>query len=363
MHAVLGLSLSPTSAVWVLVDTRDGSILADEVVALDRADEIAGAASRSVQSFALRSDRTIDAVRLVWDGDDPVARRHGIRLRTKLRLFGIDNIETVTEQAAREGRNRTARHIAPHMVLAYGAARAAANEDDGTGVLRRIAEKMSHREPAGVPVLPSIAERVGDRARAAVGAIPGGVVGCAAAVAAVALVGGLVGYALLATGSPTHEAPDTVAAEAVLPAPARVPPPAEAVLPHPPAEAVLPGPPTEMALPVEPEPEPEYALVPEPVTADQATVTPDVPDAMAAGVPTATSMPTVHGMNPAVRQPVSAMIDVPHLSGAGPAAGPAPAVVIPVAPAAPVATTPAPAATPTPPAPAGPLGTLFRALP
>ncbi|WP_460353496.1 hypothetical protein [Mycobacterium sp. ZZG] len=366
MHVVLGLSLSSTSAVWVLVDTRDGSILADEVVALDRSDEIASAAARSVQSFSLRSDRDIDAVRLVWDDDDPVARKHGIRLRTKLRLFGFDNIEAVTEEAAREGRNRTARHIAPHMVLAYGAARAAANDDD-TGVLRRIADKLPHREPAGMPVMPSIVERVGDRARAAVAAIPGGVAGRAAAAALVAMVGGLVGYALLSTGTPSHETPDTVAAEAVLPAPpAAVVLPAPAAVPAvpeaaPPVVAAAPAPVPVPEAPVELEP--EYAWVPEPVAADEVTVTPDVPDALAAEVPTPTSMPTVHAINPAAPQPVSTMIGVPHLSGAGPVTGPAQAVAAPVVPAAPVTTAPVPAAPPAPPAPAGPLGALFRALP
>ncbi|WND54359.1 hypothetical protein QQA43_16275 [Mycolicibacterium vanbaalenii] len=61
----------------------------------------------------------------------------------------------------------------------------------------------------------------------------------------------------------------------------------------------------------------------------------------------------VHGLDPAAPQAVSAVTGVPHLSGAGPVAGPV-AQAVP-APAAPVA--------PAPPAPAGPLGALFRALP
>ncbi|MGE4363386.1 MAG: hypothetical protein AB7E41_14510, partial [Mycolicibacterium sp.] len=141
MRVVLGLSLTAGSAVWVLVDTYDGSIIADEVVALDSVNELARAAARSVQTFALQSDRDIDGVRLVWDDDDAAARQHGIRLRTKLRLFGFDTVETVSEEAAREGRNRTARHIAPHMVLAYGAARADVEDTGGAGVLRRLAAR------------------------------------------------------------------------------------------------------------------------------------------------------------------------------------------------------------------------------
>ena len=57
MRVVMGLSLTATSAVWALVDTKDGAILADEVVALDSVNEIARATARSVQAFALQSDR------------------------------------------------------------------------------------------------------------------------------------------------------------------------------------------------------------------------------------------------------------------------------------------------------------------
>lgn len=110
MRVVMGLSLTATSAVWALVDTKDGAILADEVVALDSVNEIARATARSVQAFALQSDRDIDGIRMTWTDD---GRDHAIRLRSKLRLFGFDTIEHVSEEEAREGRNQTARHIAP----------------------------------------------------------------------------------------------------------------------------------------------------------------------------------------------------------------------------------------------------------
>ena len=69
MRVVMGLSLTATSAVWALVDTKDGAILADEVVALDSVNEIARATARSVQAFALQSDRDIDGIRMTWTDD------------------------------------------------------------------------------------------------------------------------------------------------------------------------------------------------------------------------------------------------------------------------------------------------------
>ena len=63
MRVVMGLSLTAKSAVWALVDTKDGTILADEVVTLDSANAIARAAARSIQPFALQSERDIAGVR------------------------------------------------------------------------------------------------------------------------------------------------------------------------------------------------------------------------------------------------------------------------------------------------------------
>ncbi|TRW79448.1 hypothetical protein FK535_21900, partial [Mycolicibacterium sp. 018/SC-01/001] len=185
MRVVMGLSLTAKSAVWALVDTRDGTILADEVVTLDSANEIARAAARSVQEFALQSRHDIEGVRLTWHDD---ARAHGIRLRTKLRLFGFDTVETVTQEAAREGRNRTARHIAPHLVLAYGAARADLHADEHRNVLSRLVALVP------IPV---------------------------AAAAGVIAVAGLGVYAL--TGGFTASTP-VVEASAPAPAPVAVPP-------------------------------------------------------------------------------------------------------------------------------------------
>ncbi|MBX7456541.1 hypothetical protein GR927_51945 [Mycolicibacterium sp. 3033] len=196
MRVVMGLSLTAKSAVWALVDVKDGTILADEVVPIDSANEIARAAARSIQAFALQSQRDIDGVRLTWSDD---ARAHGIRLRTKLRLFGFDTVETVTQEAAREGRNRTARHIAPHLVLAYGAARADLRGSD-RGEYRNVLSRLVSRVP-----LP--------------------VAGAAAGVVAVAGVGI---YAL--TGGFTASTP-VVEASAAAPAPAAPPPAAPAPVP------------------------------------------------------------------------------------------------------------------------------------
>ena len=92
MRVVLGLSLTATSAVWVLVEPCDGRILADEVVAVDAVEEVARAAARSVQAFDMQTEHDIEGVRMTWSDD---ARRAGIRLRTKLRLYGFDDVETV----------------------------------------------------------------------------------------------------------------------------------------------------------------------------------------------------------------------------------------------------------------------------
>lgn len=141
MRLVLGLSLTASSAVWVLVDTDDGRILAEEVVELESLHEIARTAALSVQALDSRTEYDIEAVRLTWTDD---AYPHGVRLRTKLRLFGFEPVETVPSEAARAGRNKTARHLAPHLALAYGAARAD-RDADGGNVLRRFASRAPLR--------------------------------------------------------------------------------------------------------------------------------------------------------------------------------------------------------------------------
>lgn len=378
MRVVLGLSLTANSAVWVLVDTYDGSILADEVVPLESVNEIARAAARSVQTFALQREQDIDGVRLVWDED---ARAHGIRLRTKMRLFGFDTVETVSEEAAREGRNRTARHIAPHMVLAYGAARADLDTDGDKGVLGRLVARVPGVHPGdrggGMPpggarmaglrgAGSEAALRISDRFRHVGSTLSRPVPAAAAGIVFLAAASGLVGWALFGGVSPSHETPDTAAAAVVVPAPAAP------ALPAPlPVAAPLPAPETVVAaevtapeaLPVEDQ-MPEYSsAVPETtetlaeseITATPEIAVPEVPAALAA------EAPMVQGVVSTAPQ-ASTPVGEPHLTGVGPVAGP-PAQAAAIAQASP-ATTPATVpATPAAPAPAGPLGTFLSALP
>ena len=232
MRLVLGVSLTASSAVWVLVDTVNGKILAEEVVNLDSVDEIARATARSVQVFDMQTEHDVEGVRMTWSDD---ARQHGIRLRTKLRLFGFEIVESVSEDAAREGRNKTARHLAPHLALAYGAARADLHADDGRGVLRRLA--------ARVPI------RV------------------AAAVCAVALVG--VGLSAFVAMSPS-DPPVSTAAEATPPQPEL---PVQPIRPGPEAEPAPVAAPQaaapQAAAPTETPVAPVPSAAPEPVTAWQ----------------------------------------------------------------------------------------------
>ncbi|MDA2893601.1 hypothetical protein PDG61_21980 [Mycolicibacterium sp. BiH015] len=377
--------MTANSAVWVLVDTYDGSILADEVVPLESVNEIARAAARSVQAFALQSERDIDGVRLVWDDE---ARAHGIRLRTKMRLFGFDTVETVSEEAAREGRNRTARHIAPHMVLAYGAARADLDSDTDRGVLGRLVARVPGVHPGdrggGMPTgggrMAGLREagseaalRLSDRFRHVSSTLSRPVPAAAAGITFLAAVSGLVGWALFGGTSPSAETPDTAAAAVVVPAPAA---PALPALPPAPQAVAAPVPAPEAvvdqeltapeALPeVEPMPEEYSTVAPETLetvagselaTVPEAVVA-EVPAALAAEAPDATA---VQGVGSTAPGPVSTPNGEPHLTGVGPLAGPpAQAVTAPIAQATP-ATAPS---TPAPPPPAGPLGAFLSALP
>lgn len=328
MRVVLGLSLTAKSAVWVLVDTYDGKIIADEVVPLESLNEIARATARSVQTFALQSERDIDGVRLVWDSTDSCARHQGIRLRTKLRLFGFDTVETVSEEAAREGRNRTARHIAPHLVLAYGAARANLDDSDDRGALRRLVSRVPLRVPSAVPVRLMTA---------------------AASVAGIAVLG--IGLYAFVGSSPSHDVADTTVAEAVVPvAPApQAPPAAVPVAPTAPQAVAVAEPAGTAAVPEVAQTVPEYASAPTVVTDAEPAVPLLTPAAEVVDAPEAAVDQSV---NPAAPQQLATSTGVPHLSGAGPA--------LPVA--VPAQATPA-AVAPTSPAPGGPLGALFRALP
>lgn len=356
MRVVLGLSLTATSAVWALVDTKDGAILADEVVALDSVNEIARATARSVQAFALQSDRDIDGIRMTWTDD---GRDHGIRLRSKLRLFGFDTIEHVTEEEAREGRNQTARHIAPHLTLAYGAARAHP-ADEAHHLLRRLTSR--------VPV-----------ARATIARVPMRIT-MAASIAAVCAVAALGVFATMG-GSPSQPV-ETANAE---PAPAAAPPaaltppartgPAPVAAPAPARQPAAPAPqapvvdtsaPASAQIVAEPQPAsapqvvadpqpasaPEVISQPRPASAPQvdtdtqpasaAQVTPSQPattphhmmvsqPASGPGTPDASAVatdPTAAGTLPAEAAPVAVRVGQPHLTDSAPLAGPSPAQAV-----------------------------------
>ena len=312
MRMVLGLSLTATSAVWALVDTKDGAILADEVVALESVNEIARATARSVQSFALQSERDIDGIRMTWTDD---ARNQGIRLRSKLRLFGFDTIEQISEDDAREGRNRTARHIAPHLTLAYGAARAHA-DDDGNGLLRRLT--------ARVPVGRASFSRV---------PMPIAIAASIATVCAVAALG-----VFTAMGGPSPQPVETTNAEvvpvtdpsaAVVPAPAPQPPAARVAAPAPAPAALAarePAPPVADPQAVTP----QIAAAPQYGTAPESAVTPEPAQSAAVSTepvvtePDATGSVTT-GPLPAETPPATALVGQPHLTDDAPQSGPVPA--------------------------------------
>lgn len=364
MRVVIGLSLTAKSAVWALVDVKDGTILADEVVALDSANEIARATARSVQAFALQSQRDIDGVRLTWSDD---ARAHGIRLRTKLRLFGFDTVETVTQEAAREGRNRTARHIAPHLVLAYGAARADLHGDEHRNVLSRLVSRVP------LPV-----------------AAAAGVV-AVASVGIYALTSGFTASTPVVEASAPAPAPAPAAALPAVPAPAPMAAPAPVAGPAPEAapETFTPVQPAQSfsasvaATPTQEEPEGSAstsAATPLAATSD-ATAQP----AESAAVPQTSAVPqtgpqiaTVQefqqpssasvaavGITPSDPQTIDTMIGEPHLTGSQLAAGPVQAVVAPapVQSALPVQTTTTPSGAASQPASNGPLSAFLEALP
>ena len=329
MRLVLGVSLTASSAVWVLVDTVNGKILAEEVVNLDSVDEIARATARSVQAFDMQTEHDVEGVRMTWSDD---ARQHGIRLRTKLRLFGFDIVESVSEEAAREGRNKTARHLAPHLALAYGAARADLHADEGRGVLRRLAGRVPIR--------------------------------VAAAVCAVALVG--VGLSAFVAMSPS-DPPVSTAAEATPPQPEL---PVQPIRPAPPAPAATPqaAAPQDIApQAVSPTEAPEPSAAPEPVAVWQPATTEAQPEVAAAAQDTAEAWtdPTGPAAAAAAVQattPTAVGVGVPHLPGARPVVGPAQAQPAPAAPRpAPVAPKPVNNLAPPPLPPV--LSSLFDALP
>ena len=334
MRVVMGLSLTATSAVWALVDTKDGAILADEVVALDSVNEIARATARSVQAFALQSDRDIDGIRMTWTDD---GRDHAIRLRSKLRLFGFDTIEHVSEDEAREGRNQTARHIAPHLTLAYGAARAHP-ADEAHHLLRRLTSRV----PA---------------ARATIARVPMRIT-MAASIAAVCAVAALGVFAVM--GGPSSQPVETANAE---PAPAAAPPaaltppagtgPAPVAAPAPARQPAVPAPQAPVVDTPPPVSAPQIVAEPQPASAPQVVADPQpasTPQVVAqprpasppqvVGQPQPASAPQVTPSQPAttphhmmVSQPVSGpdTLDAPAVAADPSAAGTLPAEAAPVA--------------------------------
>ena len=334
MRVVMGLSLTATSAVWALVDTKDGAILADEVVALDSVNEIARATARSVQAFALQSDRDIDGIRMTWTDD---GRDHAIRLRSKLRLFGFDTIEHVSEEEAREGRNQTARHIAPHLTLAYGAARAHP-ADEAHPLLRRLTSRV----PA---------------ARATIARVPMRIT-MAASIAAVCAVAALGVFAVMS--GPSAQPVETANAE---PAPAAAPPaaltppagtgPAPVAAPAPARQPAVPAPQAPVVDTPPPVSAPQIVAEPQPASAPQVVADPQpasTPQVVAqprpasppqvVGQPQPASAPQVTPSQPAttphhmmVSQPVSGpdTLDAPAVATDPSAAGTLPAEAAPVA--------------------------------
>ncbi|MCH9700883.1 MAG: hypothetical protein K0U76_05755 [Actinomycetia bacterium] len=331
MRFVLGLSLTESSAAWALVDTADGSILAEEAVAPDSAQEIARAAARSVQAFDAHTEHDIEGIRLTWTDD---AHHHGTRLRTKLRLFGFETVETVPEEAALAGRNKTARHLPPYLTLAYGAARSGPDADETAGVISRLA--------ARIPV----------RVAAASGA--------AAAVAAAAGVG-LYGFGNHSTpeGSYTPAAePNAQAGPQLGPAPASAPPPQAEARPPLTVPTAVAKPPTSTA----------PSSVSEPVAARSPATAAAQPETVAAP-----GFTTEVYLDSTVPESLPTTVGVPHLPAAQHLSRPglvsaAPPLVVPAtvpaqqpgAVAPPGAVPPAPL----PPAPLPPvLSSLFGGLP
>ncbi|MGB0971479.1 MAG: hypothetical protein ACPGVG_11015 [Mycobacterium sp.] len=341
MRLVLGLSLTASSAVWVLVDTDTGNLLAEEVVALDSPHELARAAAVSVQGFDAQTEHDIEGVRLTWCDD---ASQQGIRLRTKLRLFGFETVETVSQEAAREGRNKTARHLAPHLTLAYGAARAGREGDETLNVLQRLAVRVPNR----VALASGAAA-----AAAAVGGIGLYVFGGASSSEAQDIAAAEQTPAKLIPLPPA--APPTLAAPPPVAQPAEVPAPSQTNEPAgrwPPATTVA-GPESVTAGEAMPEGEPDSTV---PVALPATARVPHLATAHGgASVPT---QPGIPAQPPA--QPAHA--GIPALPGipAQPAAQPAQ----PGIPAQPAALPAPPPPAPPPPAPLPPvLSSLFEVLP
>lgn len=361
MRELLGLSLTANKVVWTLVDLADGTIVAEDIVEVDSPENVANAAADSVEAFATRSGREVQAVRIAWSKGTAGS---ALKLTSKLRSLGFSDIDLVSEDEARHSRNRTARFIDPPLELAYGAARTVAAEDRGKP-LRRMAARLP--------------------ARRLVIAVAGSVVVLAAVTAA-------AGYSLVdeaplqaadhapppvapalppdsgpPNGAVPNDAPVVVVPAAVQPPPpAPVPPPAEPeVFVAPPVALALS--PVEAAAPVivdEPvvasEPEPAAVIHTAPTRAQAAPIarqphlTHEAPTAGPMTIPGSALLPDTA---PATgTTPAAVRADQPHLTpealSARPLPGPVPLMSLVGAPAPP----------PPPPPPSNPFD-ILAALP
>ncbi len=144
---LLGLSLTANSVVWTLVDLKDGTIVADDVVEVDSAENVANAAAHSVEAFAIPTERDIDAIRIAW-GEGTAGS--AVKLTSKLRSLGFSDVDVISEDEARQSRNRTARYIDPPLELAYGAARTVTAEDHDRPLRRMAGWLPARRVSIGV---------------------------------------------------------------------------------------------------------------------------------------------------------------------------------------------------------------------
>jgi hypothetical protein len=344
MHELLGLSLTANKVVWTLVDPVDGTIVAQDVVEVDSAENVANAAANSVRAIVSQTERHIQAIRIAWSRG---AAGSAVKLTSQLRSSGFSDVDLITEDEARGSRNRTARYIDPPLELAYGAARTVTAEDQDRP-LRRMTSRLPARRVAVAVALGVALMAV---STAAAGHLLEGRTPSRAADHAPAPV---------SSAPPTSDAPFVVV-------------PASA-LPPPPAPEVAVAPPVVVALPWAEEAAPTVIDQPEVETAPQIAVLTDP-------TPTPMQVATVAGEpHLAAEAPSAGPTIIPgtdHLPVAATAPGPAPAATLagqphlppetlstrplpgPVAPTSVVGVTGPPANPPNPPNPLG----IFAALP
>lgn len=317
MRDLLGLSLTVDSVAWTLVDPADGTIVADDVVEVHSADNVANAAATSVEAFAAQTERDIDAVRIAWSEG---AAGSAVQLSSKLRSLGFGDIDVMSEDDARDSRNRTARYIDPPLELAYGAARSVTDE-----AYDRLLRRMSAQLPAR---------------RISKGVASGIVVMAVGAVAAgYLLLDRAPSHAADHASAPAASAAPPVAAHVVAGVAAALPPPPApqvALAPTPPAPQAAVPQPVVLVLPVE---ESAPAVIDEPVAAT-------VPDTAALTVtaPTPAQAPETVPLPGTAAAAASTVADQPHLTPEALSARllPGPVSPVPVAGPAPIPALPPP---------------------